>query len=354
MTLRNTTVSGNRAFTNGFAVGGTGGGLYNGGAMTLSNVTVSDNEAVGIDGGTGGGIFNDTRFSRDAVVTIRNTIVAGNRSDVAGADCFGTLQSQGYNLIQAPDGCTLAGVTTGNRLNVDALLGPLQDNGGPTPTHALLAGSPALDAGNPATPGSGPSACEAADQRGVSRPQDGDADGSVRCDIGAVEAAGVPPTCPPGAGAIAAYRYKVTRGTRTFRIPDLTGRIQPGDQITAFVTVAPGCTDLTIALASYQAQAPTFDPRREQALHAQDTRVVGTGEQQLVVAVPECYFQVDLVVGPVLARIGPPSDYYRQRQVDYATGGSSACPAFAAPASPLPLPEATTEAHRTYLGGVAR
>ena len=60
-------------------------------------------------------------------------------------------------------------------------LGPLQDNGGPTFTHALLQGSPAIDAGNPATPGSGANACPATDQREVARPQ------GPRCDIGAFE-----------------------------------------------------------------------------------------------------------------------------------------------------------------------
>jgi hypothetical protein len=68
----------------------------------------------------------------------------------------------------------------------------LADNGGPTFTRAPLAGSPVLDAGNPATPGSGGVACEAVDQRGVTRPQDGTGDALARCDIGAVESMGVP------------------------------------------------------------------------------------------------------------------------------------------------------------------
>ena len=69
----------------------------------------------------------------------------------------------------------------------DPKLGPLTNNGGPTETRALLHGSPAIDAGNPATPGSGGNACEATDQRGVARPQDGDAGGVATCDIGAFE-----------------------------------------------------------------------------------------------------------------------------------------------------------------------
>jgi CSLREA domain-containing protein len=105
--------------------------------------------------------------------TARNSIIRTCESGV-------TLTSQGHNLIEV-DNCPIIGDPTGNLVGVDPLLGPLADNGGPTATHEPLPGSPVLDAGDPAAPGSGGTACEATDQRGVARPQ------GTGCDIGAVE-----------------------------------------------------------------------------------------------------------------------------------------------------------------------
>jgi hypothetical protein len=146
----------------------------------LRNVTVASNVADS-DGdgiGGGGGVSVAAFFS-----AVSNSILAGNLAGAVGSECRGTLASEGHNLIQDPSGCTIAGDTTGNLLGVDPLLGPLADNGGPTQTRALLPGSPALNAGDPAVPGSGKTACEPTDQRGVDRPQ------QLRCDIGAFEAA---------------------------------------------------------------------------------------------------------------------------------------------------------------------
>ena len=85
-----------------------------------------------------------------------NTIIANN-VDAGGEapDCTGQISSQGYNLVQNPAGCALIG-GPGDITGEDPKLGPLANNGGPTQTRALLRGSPAIDAGNPAPPGSGP------------------------------------------------------------------------------------------------------------------------------------------------------------------------------------------------------
>jgi CSLREA domain-containing protein len=176
-TLRNTTLSGNRAL-------GNGGGLYNSGAATLNNLTIAENSADddASGGGNGGGIF-----VQSGTVTVSNTIVGDNTDKGAAPkhnDCSGTLTSAGYNLIEDTTGCTIGGSTTGNITGVNPRIEPLADNGGPTFTHALRKNSPAVDAGNPAAPGSGGTACEATDQRGVTRPQ------GPRCDIGSFEREG--------------------------------------------------------------------------------------------------------------------------------------------------------------------
>ncbi len=142
-----------------------GGGIRNNAAatMTVVNSTITGNSA-NLSGG--GGIF-DT-----GTLQVVNTIVAGNTAALNSPDC-NQITSLGRNLIGTSDGCTLTPIT-GDLVGVDPLLGPLQENGGPTLTHALLSGSPAIDAGDIAS-------CPATDQRGVLRPQGPD------CDIGAYE-----------------------------------------------------------------------------------------------------------------------------------------------------------------------
>jgi CSLREA domain-containing protein len=188
VTIRNSTISGNQAECSGGGIL-----LANGTTVTLNNVTIAENVAdanppppapCGAEH-NGGGISIGTGNT----VNVSNTIIGANRDQSSGPDarhpdCSGALASQGFNLIQDTTGCTISGTTTGNITGQNPQLSPLADNGGTTQTHALRQGSDAVDAGNPAAPGSGGSACEAADQRGVNRPE------GPRCDIGAFEREG--------------------------------------------------------------------------------------------------------------------------------------------------------------------
>ncbi len=165
----NSTVSGNVADT-------TGGGLSNGDVASLYNVTVADNTA-GANGinGNGGGIANSL-----GSLTLRNSIVANNADLSAPSypDCAGTLTSAANNLIENVFGCSITGDTSGNLTGVDPVLDALGFNGG-TQTHALLAGSPAINAGNPVDCVDENGAVLLTDQRSYLR--------AGRCDIGAYE-----------------------------------------------------------------------------------------------------------------------------------------------------------------------
>jgi len=197
--VRSSTISHNRA--------GLGGGIdVTGGTVSIVNSTISGNEAYNVPtlATWGGGISN---FSWDPVVLINSTITDNtaaeggdgifNRGIVElshtviannfpNSDCYdeyGTLTSMGNNLDS--DGtCNLLQPT--DLPGTNPVLGPLADNGGPTETHALLEGSPAIDAGSEScTDASGQ--LLAVDQRGEPRPVDGNNDAQVACDMGSYE-----------------------------------------------------------------------------------------------------------------------------------------------------------------------
>jgi hypothetical protein len=132
-TIQNSTVSGNVAA----GAGSMGGGIYGNAKLVAS--TVTDNSA-----NQGGGLFS-TATEHD--VLIADSIVAGNSApsdpDCAGQGEFVPPAPRGHNLF-GPEGCLAP--APGDILTANPGLGPLADNGGPTPTHALLPGSPAIDA----------------------------------------------------------------------------------------------------------------------------------------------------------------------------------------------------------------
>jgi hypothetical protein len=171
--LINVTLSGNStgyaggAIENGMPVGWTGG------IVTILNCTVTTNSAPP---GTGTAIYN---FAGD--VRIGSTILNGN-SGLNIRSLNGIFTSLGYNLSSDSGGGFLTNAT--DQINTDPLLGPLQDNGGPTFTHALLNGSPAIDKGMNLSASS-------TDQRGSPRTFDEpgipNAPGGDGTDIGAYE-----------------------------------------------------------------------------------------------------------------------------------------------------------------------
>jgi hypothetical protein len=149
-TVTNCTFTGNSAAD--------GGAINNLGALTVVDSTLGGNSATR----DGGGIWNLNAVY--SVVHVRNTIVAGN-SGGSSADVSGVVVSLGYNLIR--DGTGGSGYADTDLVGtpdnpIDPMLGPLQDNGGPTWTQALLPGSLALNNGDPSELGN-------LDQRGVVR-----------------------------------------------------------------------------------------------------------------------------------------------------------------------------------------
>jgi hypothetical protein len=176
------------AVLNGCTVAGNlGGSVDNLGAMQLHNCTVSGNTlefyesaSKGSAISSGGGMSTSLYLDHCTVVSNSGPVQVWTVNTMTSdysilSNCVGTLNSSaGHNLIMATNGCVLTNHTAGNLYHVNPLLGPLQNNGGPTLTHALLIGSPAINAAGAADPAP-------ADQRGVSRPQ------GPASDIGAFE-----------------------------------------------------------------------------------------------------------------------------------------------------------------------
>jgi CSLREA domain-containing protein len=218
-TLTNVTISGNEY--DGIAIVGS---ASRSPTLDANNVTVSHNDGYGIT------------HSLWAGTTLENTIAANNTS----GDCIAwtsapAITSAGHNLIEnltsptpkpGTTSCGISGVTTGNIIGSDPVLGSLGNNGGPTATQALLSGSPAIDAANNTS-------CHSTDQRGAARPIDGDSDGTATCDMGAYEGgatAPAPPPSPPPAPTQTSLTSPAGNGSKELQVLSTQG-FSVGDEI---------------------------------------------------------------------------------------------------------------------------
>jgi Ca2+-binding RTX toxin-like protein len=185
--VANSTLSGNSAYDGGAIAAANFEYQDVGSKFTVRNSTIAGNDAVA----DGGGLVS----YGDTPVFSTNTIVANNTAGDEGPNVSGELDAA-FTLVNDPAGAAINETTPGsNVIGVDPQLGPLANNGGPTQTHALLSGSPALDAGN----GTGSNHDQRAQARPVELPDvpNSTAPGADGSDIGAYEAQAPPPPPQP-------------------------------------------------------------------------------------------------------------------------------------------------------------
>ncbi|MEZ4769615.1 MAG: choice-of-anchor Q domain-containing protein [Caldilineales bacterium] len=166
LTLRNSTISGNTATSS------YGGGIVTSGLATIDSSTIVGNRACSACGGALGATAGTATVTNS--ILANSTLIDGSGSPADCAFPFGsnTVTDGGYNLVKTTGSCNFG--ATGSIIGQDPSIGPLADNGGPTSTHALLDGSPAINNGNTAL---------TTDQRGYGRP----APAGAADDIGAYE-----------------------------------------------------------------------------------------------------------------------------------------------------------------------
>jgi CSLREA domain-containing protein len=220
LVVMNSTISGNFSTRSGAGIfASTGSGVN---ATSLFNVTItgntanSDNAGVGI----GGGVAND---ASNSTLNFQNSIIAGNSTVVVTGggnllsfdDCSGTISSLTNNIMQNVNSsyCTVTGPVT----IADPNLGPLQDNGGSTFTHAPQSGSPVIDSGNSSGCTDNLGALITTDQRGLHRPE------GTRCDEGAFEVqrgalVNVSSRLPVGTGDDGLFAGFIVTGTQPKRV----------------------------------------------------------------------------------------------------------------------------------------
>jgi hypothetical protein len=164
VSLLNVTVSGNSE-----GGGGAGGVFLDEGRLDVRHTTIANNSRIGLGARCCSGEVT--------INVLRATLITGNGDKNCSGVGFASEVSA--ENLDSGSSCEFNPATSTNSLsNVDPKIGPLQNNGGPTPTHALLLGSPAVDAAG---------CILVTDQRGVTRPLDGNLDGQLACDVGAFE-----------------------------------------------------------------------------------------------------------------------------------------------------------------------
>ena len=249
LNVRNSTISGNAS------AGGGGGISIDDTTTTIENSTITGNTAVG----SGGGVYVYADDFPGESLTITDSIIAGNTDDgtapdfVSPADEVGDLtitnslvgDSSSTSLAESQTADAQGNLIGGEGTNlIDPLLGPLADNGGPTLTHTLTDGSPAIDAGDPAAV-AGADGVPEFDQRGLSRVVD-------TIDIGSFEF-----------GAIASVNQQPTFTASA--IPEID--VNAGEQtVTGFATFNPGAGEESQAVLAYTVTAS--DPTQFSVLPA--------------------------------------------------------------------------------------
>jgi hypothetical protein len=242
--MTNVTFSGNTAN------GGDGGAMYyNGQGLTLTNSTITGNTAD-----LGGGLFKSTATNN---ANVRNSIIAGNTGG-ASPDATNVFNSLGNNLIGNVG--TSTGWVMSDLQNQNALLAPLGNYGGPVMTHALLSGSPAINAGQNCVVDlscsmNNPTSAVNTDARGATRPA------NTTVDIGAFEVSSTYVANLPSSRINQSYIQVIVPNNGTFTYMVTNGSLPPGLSLS---TIIPYARDefppqAVIAISGTPTQAGTFD-----------------------------------------------------------------------------------------------
>jgi hypothetical protein len=313
VTITNSTLAGNQAIGGGnpyYSSVGYGGGINNdAGTVSIDNSTLADNQAVGNSvtngslispgSGYGGGIYNYANAAGpNGVLNLYDTILADNTATCA-PDLYGNVTSLGHNLIGNTTGGT--GFVASDLRNVNPQLAPLQNNGGPTQTMALLPGSHAIDAGdNTGAP--------AYDQRGT---------GFARVvngviDIGAFEVQNGGSTQTDSLAVSGLPASIQANSSASFQITALNpdGTIDTGYTGTVYFTSSdtsaalPADYTFTAADAGTHPFSATLFTAGSQSITAADTTTAGLAGAGSITVTPGSARQVAFVQQPITATAG--------------------------------------------------